>query len=98
MQCEFDGAMPGITLVKPSGLSGEWLTRVLIALGIASSLMLLFLARSWRPAWELLARWPHLAGVAGGLVWWLFLSPSLLGWVVVAISLLSALRPVSGLR
>lgn len=44
-------------------------------------------------------RWPHLLGVALGLIWWLFCQPSVLGLLLMAFSLLaslrSALRPLS---
>ena len=35
---------------------------------------------------------PHLLGVLIGLLWWLFLAPSALGWIIVAISLLTSIR------
>lgn len=37
-------------------------------------------------------RWPQVIGVALGLAWWLWLQPSVLGWLIVAYSLLSAWR------
>ena len=37
-------------------------------------------------------KWPQLIGVLVGLAWWLFLSPSLLGWAIVLASLLTAVR------
>ena len=37
---------------------------------------------------------PHLLGVVAGLLWWLFLSPSVFGWVIVAISLFTSLHVV----
>ena len=37
-------------------------------------------------------RWPHLLGVAAGLVWWLFLNPSPLGLVIVAVCLIASVR------
>ena len=98
IHCELDGAAPSLTLIEPSGVSSGLLTRMLVALAISSSLLLLFLARSWQPFWIFLARWPQLAGVAFGLAWWLFLTPSILGWLVVAISLLSVVRPVVRVR
>ncbi|MBN2296793.1 MAG: hypothetical protein JXM70_30485, partial [Pirellulales bacterium] len=46
---------------------------------------------------ELLAtlarRWPHLLGVVAGLLWWLFLNPSLLGLIIVAVCLIASVRP-----
>ena len=39
-----------------------------------------------------LSRWPHAFGVAIGLAWWLWLAPSIVGWGIVLLSLLAALR------
>jgi hypothetical protein len=39
------------------------------------------------------SRWPHLPGVVIGLAWWLWLSPSSVGWLIVAVFLVSSLRP-----
>ncbi|MDZ4819052.1 MAG: hypothetical protein SGJ20_08775 [Planctomycetota bacterium] len=36
-----------------------------------------------------LERWPRVAGVALGVFWWLFLSPSWIGWLIVAACVLS---------
>jgi hypothetical protein len=40
----------------------------------------------------LVAQWPHLGGVLLGLVWWLFLWPAFLGWLIVGISVLGVFR------
>ncbi len=37
-------------------------------------------------------QWPYALGVLGGIAWWLLASPSLLGWVIVAVSLWGAIR------
>jgi hypothetical protein len=37
-------------------------------------------------------RWPHLLGVVAGLLWWLFLNPSLLGLIIVAVCLMASVR------
>jgi len=39
------------------------------------------------------SRWPHLPGVVVGIAWWLWLSPSAIGWLIAAIFLASSLRP-----
>ncbi len=46
------------------------------------------LGRTRRAQW--LTKWPHAAGVVVGLAWWLWLSPSVLGWLIVAVSLAAA--------
>jgi hypothetical protein len=48
-------------------------------------------AQRWprRPS-AVAVHWPVVAGVVGGLAWWLWLEPSLLGWAIVGLSLLLA--------
>lgn len=46
--------------------------------------------RGWLRRW--LIRWPHLAGVLVGLVWWLWLWPSVLGLAIVLFSLIASYR------
>ena len=96
--CELDGAASSLTLVEPSAVSPGLLTRALVASAILASLVLLFLAQSWQSFRGFLAKWPHLTGVGFGLVWWLWLAPSVFGWVIVAISLISAVRPALSVR
>jgi hypothetical protein len=42
----------------------------------------------------LIFRWPHAFGVLVGLAWWLWLWPSVLGWVIVLVNVVAAFRPV----
>src|SRR5205823_6172754 len=37
--------------------------------------------------------WPHVLGVMAGVAWWLWLAPSVFGWVLIVGSLLASLRP-----
>lgn len=43
--------------------------------------------------WDGFCRWPAFFGVLAGLAWWLWLSPSFVGWLVVLASLTAGLRP-----
>jgi hypothetical protein len=52
-------------------------------------LLLLGLRRGRLVEW--FTRWPHAIGVAAGLAWWLWLSPSILGWGIVLVSLAASL-------
>jgi hypothetical protein len=52
-------------------------------------LAVLLWARVARDAWR---QWPHVWGVVAGVAWWLWLTPSALGWAIVAVSLVSSWR------
>jgi hypothetical protein len=52
-------------------------------------LAILLWARVPRDAWR---QWPAIWGVLAGVAWWLWLTPSALGWVIVAVSLVSSWR------
>jgi hypothetical protein len=101
-QFAFDGPQPPFRLMLP-GRSEEvelhrqlltashWPLRLGAAVGLALLSGLLFLLfRS--PWWQALDRWRYVAGAACGLAWWLWLSPSVLGLLIVALSLVAALR------
>jgi hypothetical protein len=59
---------------------------------VLASSLLLAAARRGIPV-ELARRWPHVLGVAAGIAWWLWLSPSIVGCLIVAASVAAALRP-----
>ena len=63
------------------------------AFGVASVMVLILIA--WTTGWiaSLFRRSPHLVGVALGIIWWALLTPSILGLILVAISLVSLFRP-----
>jgi hypothetical protein len=52
-------------------------------LGVVISIMVIAVHRGWYG--DALWRWPQLIGVAAGLAWWLWLSPSLMGWALIAL-------------
>ncbi|MFV1964082.1 MAG: hypothetical protein ACC628_01570 [Pirellulaceae bacterium] len=53
---------------------------------------LVALARRSRAVSEWALRWPYAAGVLFGIAWWLWLSPSLLGLVIILVSVIGAFR------
>jgi hypothetical protein len=66
--------------------------RWLAAVAFALAAVILF-ALAWRGRLgDWLLRWPHAVGVLAGLAWWLWLTPSALGWLVVLVSVVAALR------
>jgi hypothetical protein len=49
-----------------------------------------FLRRTHLTTW--LRQWPSAAGVLAGLAWWMWANPSVLGWLMVIVSLWGSLR------
>lgn len=89
----FEGPAPALTLIATNPSLPNRLQRPLAVMIVTLLVSLVFIARSWQTLWEFVATWPHLLGVIAGLTWWLWLSPSIIGWIIVVISLLSAARP-----
>lgn len=84
---------PQHILVTPPSPMAKIETSPLVA---AVAVVLLALATAWglrrAELRDLVWRWPQAIGVAVGLAWWAWLSPSGLGLVIVAVSLLARLR------
>lgn len=83
----FEGTHEALTFRVPPTSSQEPTRAVLVGLILVSASLL-----QWRPrrlAW-FSPRWPALWGVLFGIGWWLFLQPSVIGWVIVGLSLLLA--------
>ena len=72
--------------------AGDLPARLTAAVGLLAAALVLYLVASRGQVGEWLARWPHACGVAVGIAWWLFLAPSVLGLVLVAVSVLGAFR------
>jgi hypothetical protein len=69
---------------RPAHSRVPWRLGIVLVVALAG----LTLQRWPRFPREVAPRWPLLAGVLVGLAWWLWLEPSLLGWVIVGLSLL----------
>ncbi len=89
----FIGAVGRIALAMPRQQVPPRWPRWLAALaliGLGASVYVL-LRRGFLVPW--MVEWPYAVGVLAGLAWWLWCSPSILGWVLVTVSLVGALRP-----
>jgi len=84
--CTFKGAAGSASLRYPPDRS-DLLVRLLAALALVTVTALVMLARCRTIVGDWLMRWPQAAGVMAGLAWWLWLTPSWLGWLIVLISL-----------
>jgi len=73
------------------GSTGLW-QRVAVAAALALATLLLMAASRRGVLVELVRRWPQGVIVAIGICWWLWLSPSFVGWVLVALGLLTVFR------
>jgi hypothetical protein len=70
---------------------------------LASVLLLVAVAAAYfwnrrRPMGNPLLSYPRLVGVLAGLAWWLWLTPSVIGWLIVAASLIPSVRRLPGVR
>ncbi|MCA9219577.1 MAG: hypothetical protein KDA71_04580, partial [Planctomycetales bacterium] len=88
----FVGARERMEFRYESRAVSQFWQRVALMLVIGGLLLTLAMLRSHVPLGEWCARWPYLFGVLAGLAWWLWLPPSFLGWVIVAISMIGAVR------
>ena len=86
------GRVPSLHLQYDNPAAADLPGRSIAALlvGIAAGAVVVALRRGM-PS-DILMRWPHAFGVAGGLFWWLWLSLSVIGWVVIAVTLGTLLR------
>ncbi len=95
-RCSIRGPAATLTLNYQTVTTGTLLGRLLAAF----TLLALVAAAAWalwhKRLFEWFCRWPAMFGVALGLSWWMWLSPSLLGWAIVlgslAVAVLSAWR------
>jgi phage shock protein PspC (stress-responsive transcriptional regulator) len=81
-----------LTLKITLSTDSERAIRVVSALifAIGAAIVLYLLQRGYLAEW--LIRWPYAFGVAAGLAWWLWLSPSVIGLAIVAVCVLGSLR------
>lgn len=90
---QYAGRSNSITLRYDSGetdpATGR-LATILVFGAIAGSTV--FLVRRGM-LWEYFARWPYTFGIALGLAWWLWLTPSIVGLAIVLIVLIRQLTP-----
>jgi hypothetical protein len=90
------GFSPALGLAIPHAEPSAWSVRFAVALAGASIVGLLFWLGSRRSVRGLVTRWPYWSGVVIGLLWWLMLTPSLVGWAIVAACLVGAFWPGFG--
>jgi hypothetical protein len=80
-----------IELVRGASAASDLPLRLLAAVGLAglAALVLALVRSRWWPA---VHRWRFAAAAALGVAWWLWLAPSILGWLIVALAIAAAFR------
>ena len=89
---EVKGAMEPITVHYRLAETSWREARLPIVLGLCVLLVVLSLKPIRSVLGNLVVKRPYLAGVLLGVAWWLFLSPSALGWIIALASLFTAFR------
>jgi hypothetical protein len=92
-RCTIPGRSDSITLSYRRGQTTGLPYRLAGAAGLAGLIALAVLGLRRGVLVEWFKRWPQAIGVAAGLAWWLWLSPSILGLGIVLVSLIASLLP-----
>ncbi len=89
----FQGGLKSLVVHYEVASSDGWTGRLVLGAVLALILTTFWLIAPRLNLAEHCQRRPHWIGVLLGLLWWLTLWPSALGWLIIAVSLLSAVRP-----
>jgi len=81
-----------LPVVGPHVRWGDVLSRMLAVLCLLLAAGAIYFLNVRRPIHDLLLSYPRLVGVLVGLAWWLWLTPSVIGWILVAASLIPSVR------
>jgi len=76
---------PQFLLAKSGG--DDFSRRAAAAAVVALASLVLAVILAIRTPWDAWRQWPQIWGVAAGVAWWLWLTPSVLGWAIIAMSL-----------
>ncbi len=91
LHLNFPGAVRTVEL-EYAPPAGDGSRRLLAALALGLTTLGMLWAMRRGVAVDLPWRWPQVLGVLVGIFYWLFLTPAFVGWLIVALSLLAALR------
>jgi hypothetical protein len=91
-RCIFQGAVSRLEVNYDSPPRGDLPERAVVAWSIVGISLIVYLLLLRGAMGEWFVQKPHALGVLIGLAWWLWLAPSILGWVIVLVSILGALR------
>jgi len=89
----FAGSKTAMSIEPPGSPSSGLPARVVAALAVVGlALGLVWAMRRGVLPW-LVKKWPQPLLAGAGILWWLFLSPSVLGWLLIVAAVLSAVGP-----
>lgn len=88
----FEGEQPSLSLAKGQSDSRMPWAQILGGATVALLGLLGWRMRHHQPLLAAGYQWPYAIAAVAGLAWWLFASPSFLGWLVVVLSVWGALR------
>ncbi|MCB9940518.1 MAG: hypothetical protein H6823_19935 [Planctomycetaceae bacterium] len=92
--CSFDGATQSLTIIRHDRDKDDFAKRLAIAMTMCIGTWFAFKVTSRDSIRDAVSRWPYLPGVVLGLAWWLWLAPSVVGWLIVAVFLAGSIRPI----
>lgn len=91
--CLFKGDTSALTILRRERDFTGFGERLALALVICVAACLVWYLSRREVVRDAFGRWPHLPGVVAGIAWWLWLSPSFVGWLIAAVFLANSLRP-----
>jgi hypothetical protein len=86
------GAISSVSVAYAERQDTDFPWRALAAMVLATGAAGMVISLSRPTTGEFLRRWPHVIGVLVGIFWWLWLWPSIFGWVIIVVSLLTSFR------
>jgi hypothetical protein len=86
--------LPTVDVVLPRIDGGDFALRCIASLAVLLGAVIVWISKREMVLGDYLRSCPQVVGVLAGLAWWLWLTPSVLGWVIVALSLIAGIRPL----
>ncbi len=89
----FEGTAPQLTVVQRSQEQSDQTQRFALAIAICIGAWFIFTLVRLERIRESILRWPWVPGVMTGIIWWLWLTPSAVGWLIIVVFVIGSLWP-----